>query len=40
MDRLSKVWTRANRINENSAKCNLCEVVLFARGGSTGTLHN
>ena len=40
MAKVSKVWTRAKHINENSAKCNLYEFVLTAKGGSTRALHN
>jgi len=34
----SNVWTHAKRIDENSAKCNLCNETISAKGGNTTTI--
>ena len=34
----SYVWTHAKRIDENSAKCNLCNETISAKGGNTTTI--
>ena len=38
MGKGSKVWVHAERLNDNNARCKLCELVLSAKGGNTSTL--
>ncbi|KAL3856838.1 hypothetical protein ACJMK2_011549 [Sinanodonta woodiana] len=38
MGKVFKVWSHAERLNDNNARCKLCELVLSAKGGNTSTL--
>src|SRR5213080_4994367 len=40
MSKTSKVWSYAKRMDENNAKCKLCEVVESSKGGNTSTLRH
>ena len=34
----SNVWTHAKRIDDSTAKCNLCDETVTAKGGNTSTI--
>jgi len=38
MGKTSSVWNHAKRVDSDTAKCNLCEEVLSAKGGNTSTI--
>ena len=40
MGKVSNVWKYAKRIDDNNARCNLCETQLTAKGGSTSCVRN
>lgn len=40
MSKTSKVWSYAKRVDESTAKCNLCEMIFSARGGNTSTVRH
>ena len=38
MGKTSNVWMHVKRINDNTAKCNLCDETVSAKGGNTSTI--
>src|SRR6218665_1922322 len=38
MGKTSSVWNHAKRVDSDTAKCNLCEEALSAKGGNTSTI--
>ena len=38
MGKTSPVWSHAKRVDSDTAKCNLCEEILSAKGGNTSTI--